>query len=130
MSNKSRRPSRPHTTTFAPVLSLDAATALLAGKEPPRCCGKHRQEYEAIKAVVHADAAGAPCLLCGAPSALRGAFIPHDAQKYGAAPGKRRLLFYPICTDCWTLPNREALVEQWALASVRQGMAQAKAAWN
>ena len=131
MSNKSKRPPRRPQRPPLLVRSLDEVVATLSGRTTsPTCCAKHQAEYRAIVALVSRDSTGQPCFLCGQPSTLRGVFVPDRPAVYGAAPGKTRLLFYALCGDCSTRPDKDAQVEARALQDVRRGQALAAAPWN
>ena len=52
-----------------------------------------------------------PCIRCRAPATLVGSFSPNDAEKFGGAPGKYRVIFYGLCEACAQEPDFEAIEE-------------------
>jgi hypothetical protein len=59
-----------------------------------------------------------PCLLCGRPPHVVGLFAPRDPQRFGAPPGKVRLIRYHLCRRCCRLPDRLKRVEAKILADL------------
>lgn len=61
----------------------------------------------------------ARCLLCEAPSAVLGAFLPADSQAYGAETGTDRTILYGLCRPCYERPEILDLVEAVILDATR-----------
>lgn len=61
---------------------------------------------------------GDRCLLCGNRSAHIGIFSPSDPQKYGAAPGKNRIIRYCLCDKCRGRKNTQEKVEMAIFAEI------------
>jgi hypothetical protein len=57
-------------------------------------------------------------LLCGRPPHVTGLFGPWDSQRFGAPPGKVRLIRYHLCRRCSRLPDRPERVEAKLLADL------------
>jgi len=51
------------------------------------------------------------CLLCQAPKAYIGLFLPQKPVAWGALPGKERVFVYGLCGACSTLPDITMHVE-------------------
>ncbi len=63
------------------------------------------------------------CLLCKAPSALLGVFLPGDSQLWGAPAGRERMVGYGLCSPCHDRPDVVELVEQRIFGFVAGGAA-------
>lgn len=54
------------------------------------------------------------CIICGTPSVGFGVFVPNNPLNYGPreyTPGKRRILFYGVCTECVKRSDTQERVE-------------------
>ncbi len=71
-------------------------------------------EDKVIAAVEALHARPRFCELCGRPSTGVHVFYPSDSPKYGAPPGKQRVILLPICETCEREPLEnleEAILE-------------------
>lgn len=69
---------------------------------------------------------GDHCLVCGAPPAIIGIFIPDDPKKYGAAAGKTRLVRYCLCDRCNGRPDKQDRAEKIIESELTGGVTHAE----
>jgi hypothetical protein len=55
---------------------------------------------------------GDHCLICGGPPGIIGVFQPEEPVKWGAAPGKTRLVRYCLCLKCHGRPETPEKAEK------------------
>lgn len=79
-------------------------------------------ESEAVQKVSSYALEHSACLLCGSPPVYGGAFVPDHTheRRYGAKPGKRRVLGYSLCQKCSDLPDVKERVEARLLFQSKQ----------
>ena len=53
-----------------------------------------------VNSMIAAASAMPQCLLCGKPSKGVHVFYPFDPSRYGAPPGKWRVIALPLCENC------------------------------
>jgi len=64
---------------------------------------------------------GDHCLLCGGAPDVIGIFKPEEPIKYGAAPGKSRLVRYCLCSKCHGRPETPERAEKIIRAELTGG---------
>lgn len=54
-----------------------------------------------------------PCCVCHAASDAVGVFTPDEdrAAEFGAPPGRKRMIFYAICSECLDTPQAQERIE-------------------
>jgi hypothetical protein len=67
---------------------------------------------------------GDHCLLCGGKPFCIGIFAPGNAQAYGAASGKSRLIRYCLCEKCRSKNDTPDKVEKVLLSELNGGTVQ------
>lgn len=78
------------------------------------------KRYQLITDMIKSAGPG-PCTLCRRRTVNVGAFFPYDSQKYGAQPGKTRVLIYRLCDSCHDLPDWSERVDDVILKDLAVG---------
>src|SRR5262245_22919164 len=58
------------------------------------------------------------CILCDAQAEIVGVFVPDVPERWGARPGRGRIIAYGLCQPCFARPDKAARVEE----AIRQGL--------
>lgn len=61
------------------------------------------------------------CLVCGGYPDVIGVFVPEEPVKWGAAPGKTRLVRYCLCNSCHERPETPERAEKIIRAELAGG---------
>ena len=61
------------------------------------------------------------CTMCGRSTRDVGLFFPNDSQKFGALPGKQRVIAYRVCPRCSAVPGFKESIENVFLRDVERG---------
>lgn len=102
---------RRHNQPWTPrrLRACPPADWLQPGMQRPRCCPRHRTQYDAL---MRALATPQPCLLCGfATPEYTGVFVPDRPECWGGTAGQPRVLVYALCAACCARPDKTLAIE-------------------